>query len=177
MHTEIEAEAAPALGAIGRAQQAVLDDDEGALEAHLATVEVATRSMVATLRRMSEGNSPDVFYRLFRPYIIFFADVEYEGVAELAGQRHSPRGETGAQSSIMPALDVALGVRHIPTGMVDHIREMRRYMPRGHRAFVEAIEGGPPIRSYVAAVGDRGLVDVYNACLENVASFRDQHFQ
>lgn len=52
-------------------------------------------------------------------------------------------GATGAQSSILPALDTALGVEHPAKGTPAHLsaylREMRGYMPRSHRAMLAAL--------------------------------------
>lgn len=178
VHTEIEAEAAPALRSILPAQQAVLDGDADTLDRCLGTIRLRrTGEMVGTLRRMEEGNSPNCFYRDFRPYLMFFTGVVYDGVEELGGKPQSPIGETGAQSSIMPSLDATLGVRHRPTGMTDYIAEMRRYMPLGHRAFIETIERGPSIRDLVRSAGRRRTTRLYNACLDQAAAFRGQHLE
>ena len=49
-------------------------------------------------------------------------------------------GATGAQSSILPALDTALGVQHPAKGTPAHLsaylKEMRKYMPRNHRVLL-----------------------------------------
>ena len=44
---------------------------------------------------------PALYYKTFRPYIRFFENVVYEGVNEAPLDY---RGETGAQSTIMPTL-------------------------------------------------------------------------
>jgi len=55
---------------------------------------------------------PAIYYKTFRPYIRFFENVEYEGRRRWSARfsrlgralRIQFRGETGAQSSIMPLL-------------------------------------------------------------------------
>ena len=54
---------------------------------------------------------PPLYYKTFRPYIRFFEDVVYEGVERTP---LSYRGETGAQSSIMPTLVAFMKIPHQP---------------------------------------------------------------
>jgi indoleamine 2,3-dioxygenase len=96
VHMEIESEASPAISAIGRIQQAVLDGSNEQLEEGLETISKSLSNMIKTLRRMPEGNSPDVYAFAFRPYIQMFGGVTYEGVEALTGPQ-TLRGETGAQ--------------------------------------------------------------------------------
>src|SRR4051794_8192973 len=80
------------------------------------------------------------------------------------------RGETGAQSSVMPTLVALLKIPHRPTGLTDHLADMRRFMPREHWALIERVEALPDLR---------GLVDkaVFNEALEAVATFREAHLR
>ena len=41
------------------------------------------------------------------------------------------RGETGAQSSVVPTLVAFLKIPHRPTRLTDHLADMRRFMPAG----------------------------------------------
>ena len=66
--------------------------------------------------------------------------VIYEGVEAYGGRPQQFRGETGAQSSIVPALDAMLGVGHKEDALRTYLQEMRTYMPPAHRAFIEALE-------------------------------------
>ncbi len=179
VHTEIESEAAPAISAIGRIQQAVLDDSAEQLEEGLVTIGKSLTSMIQTLRRMPEGNSPDVYAFAFRPYIQMFSEITYEGVDDLPGPQ-TLRGETGAQSSIIPSLDVALGIRHRRTDLTDYVGDMRNYMPAGHRSFIEAIareERARPLRDCIVAGNSRSLAEAYNTCLARIGEFRQQHLE
>ena len=70
------------------------------------------------------------------------AEVDTGGNAG-AGVWDQPRqyyGASGAQSSILPALDAALGVAHPPGWLRDYLQTMRLHMPRKHRAFLADIE-------------------------------------
>jgi indoleamine 2,3-dioxygenase len=179
VHIEIESEAAPAIGAIGHIQQAVLDDSAEQLEEGLETIGRSLTNIIETLRRMPEGNSPDVYAFAFRPYIQMFSEITYEDVEDLAGPQ-TFRGETGAQSSIIPSLDVALGIRHRRTDLTDYVGDMRNYMPAGHRSFIEAVareEEARPLRDHIVAGNSRNLAEAYNTCLERIGEFRQQHLE
>ena len=51
------------------------------------------------------------------------------------------RGETGAQSSIMPTLVAFMKIPHQPSMLTDHLADMRRFMPADHRQLLSEIEG------------------------------------
>ena len=52
--------------------------------------------------------------------------------------------------------------------------EMRDYMPREHRAFIEVLEQGPSVRDYVIThrTEQPTLRDAYNACIHWITEFR-----
>src|SRR5262245_20320233 len=110
---------------------------------------------------------PALYYRTFRPDIRFFEGVVYEGVDT------SPldfRGETGAQSSVIPTVVAFLKIPHKPSMLTDHLADMRRFMPRDHRALIHQVERLPD---------PRGLVEKppYNEALEAPPPFREPHLE
>jgi indoleamine 2,3-dioxygenase len=165
VHVQIEALAARQLGAIGRVERALAEGDHAAIDPALAEVVAAMWEQVEVLRRIPEKMDPALYYRTFRPYIRFFEGVVYEGV-EAAPLVF--RGETGAQSSVVPTLVAFLKVPHRPTMLTDHLADMRRFMPAEHRALVEQVEAMPTIRG----LADKAL---FNEALEALATFRETH--
>ncbi|MDA4128399.1 MAG: indoleamine 2,3-dioxygenase [Thaumarchaeota archaeon] len=179
VHTEIERKAAPALTAAGRIQQSVATKDAPGLKSALDAVSRALSDMISTLRRMPEGNSPEVYAFSFRPYIQMFQDIQYGGVPEL-GHMPTFRGETGAQSSIVPSLDVALGVKHQRTGLTDYVKDMRNYMPKPHREFIRALEENErlrPLRKHLLKLAKDDLNRSYDSCLQKMLQFREKHLE
>jgi indoleamine 2,3-dioxygenase len=165
VHVEIEAIAAGLLAAILDAEVALAEDDGAALDGAMRRVVGAVWEQVRVLRRIPEKMDPALYYKTFRPYIRFFEGVVYEGVDEAPMDF---RGETGAQSSVVPALVAFLKVPHRPTRLTDHLADMRRFMPAEHRAFLRRVEAMPSIRG-------RAGRDVFNEALEALAVFRDTH--
>jgi indoleamine 2,3-dioxygenase len=166
VHVEIEALGAEVLAAIGRGARALARGDENALNACLADISRTVHRQVEVLKRIPEHMSSDLYYRTFRPYIRFFENVVYEGVSE---EPIHFRGETGAQSSLMPALVAFMKIPHRRTALTDHLADMRRFMPAEHRLVLEEIERLPPVRHLAAP-------EAFNEVLEEVAAFREVHY-
>jgi indoleamine 2,3-dioxygenase len=165
VHVEIEALAAGALRAIDRAARALAADDTEALDGAVASLARTVWALVETLRRIPEKMDPALYYKTFRPYIRFFESVVYEGVDATP---LNFRGETGAQSSVIPMIVAFLKVPHRPSMLTDHLADMRRFMPAEHRAVIEHVERLPDIRGKAAKVP-------FNDALDALAAFRETH--
>jgi len=87
------------------------------------------------------------------------------------------RGETGAQSAIIPALDGVLGIEHERDELRDYLMEMRQYMPPQHVKFIEAAENGPSVRNFVMSSNNEKLKKLFNESVELVADFRALHME
>lgn len=184
IHIDIEKKAGRALQAIVDAQHAVGANDADRLDTALHELSEGIKAMYDVLARMPERCDPYVYFHRVRPYIFGWKNnpalpngVVYEGVDELGGQGMSYRGETGAQSSIVPALDGALGIEHERDELRDYLMEMRDYMPPAHVRFIESVEQGPSIRKYVKALGRPGTTALFNRSVELLADFRAMHLQ
>jgi indoleamine 2,3-dioxygenase len=184
LHVQIEALAAPALLAALPAVRAAKSGDAPALAARLEEVACALEAMAATLRRMPERCDPFIYFHRVRPYIHGWKDnpalpqgLVYEGVGETRGAAQHFRGETGAQSTIVPVIDALLGVKHAPDPLRTYLDEMRGYMPPGHRAFLAAIQESGGVRDAVKAqrAAYPELAEAYDACLRWLETFRTQH--
>ena len=163
IHVEIEAIAAEILDAI---EQVARQTDEAVVNSALRRIGAAVWRQVSVLRRIPEHMDPALYYKTFRPYIRFFENVVYEGVAATPLDF---RGETGAQSSIMPTLIAFMKIPHKPSVLTDHLTDMRRFMPAEHRALIDEVHAMPSIR-------DLAEKDLFNEVLEAMACFREVHF-
>jgi indoleamine 2,3-dioxygenase len=188
VHVDIEAKAAEIIREIGTAQAAVVNRQIDELTSRLITIGATLDRMYQTLSRMPERCDPYIYYNRVRPYLYGWKDqpalpdgLLYDGVAEYERKRQKFRGETGAQSSIIPSLDALLGVTHKDDPLRAYLREMRDYMPPGHRAFIAAVEQGPSVRQLLidraTGNGDAKLRDAYNACVKRIEQFRSKHLE
>jgi indoleamine 2,3-dioxygenase len=171
VHVEIEAIAARILDAIARVQAALAADKRSQIDRAIVDIADAVNDEVRVLRRIPEKMDPALYFKTFRPYIRFFEDVEYE--AEAAPQTSLPlrmnfRGETGAQSSIMPMLVAFMKIPHEPSMLTNHLLDMRNYMPADHRRLIAIVEAMPSIRDYASR-------ENFNAVLDAMAEFRSVH--
>lgn len=165
VHVEIEAIAQRVTGAIAEIESAHAQGDGASITAAFAQVAQAEWEMVRVLRRIPEKMDPLLYYKTFRPYIRFFEGVIYEGVDEAPVNY---RGETGAQSAVVPALVCLYKIPHRPSSLTNHLAEMRRFMPWEHREYLERLERLPDFRAMVQK-------DVWNDGLEALATFRETH--
>ena len=149
IHVDIEKRAAQAIrGSVG-AVAAAEGRNDSELIYNLRNICQGLKNMIETLKRMPEHCSMDVYFSAVRPWIMFFENVVYEGVEELNYKPHTFRGETGAQSSILPLLDGALGIYHERSPLTNHLKEMRIYMPPRHRALIDQIETTSGVRDFI----------------------------
>lgn len=165
IHVEIEAIAAEALAAVDDAFSAFEAKDESGVNQSLARMAKSVWRQTDVLRRIPERMDPALYFKTFRPYIRFFEHVVYEGV-DAAPLDY--RGETGAQSSIMPALVAFLKIPHQPSLLVDHLADMQSFMPAAHRRLIGEVRAMPDVRSLAEKA-------VYNDLLEAIATFREVH--
>jgi len=183
IHVDIEQRAAPALAALSEAQYAKGKRDGDKLLSELGVIGKALGEVNATMNRMPEFCDPYIYYHRVRPYIHGWRNhpaipegVLYEGVEEFGGKPQTFRGETGAQSSIVPALDAVLGVGHAQDVLRDYLMEMRTYMPPAHRAFIEAREAEGSVRDFAIECGGQ-VVQAYDHAVSELERFRSKHLE
>ena len=130
--------------------------------------------------KMPDKCDPYIYYHRVRPYIFGTKNnpdlkngLIYENQFDNKPQFF--RGETGAQSSIIPFLDGALGIEHSNDNLRPYLNEMRDYMPPAHRKMIDDIEKRSKVKTYINK--SKKLVKEYNHCLEEIRQFRAQHLE
>lgn len=166
IHVEIEQIAAQTLAGVELAARGVAAGDRVAVNEALHKVGQSVRRQVEVLRRIPEKMDPALYYKTFRPYIRFFEHVVYEGVDATPMDF---RGETGAQSSIMPTLVALMKIPHQPSVLTNHLADMQNFMPVEHRRLIAEVRCLSDLRP----LADK---DVYNEVLEAMATFREVHY-
>ena len=130
--------------------------------------------------KMPEKCDPYIYYHRVRPYIFGTKDNPdlKKGLIYENQYNNKPqffRGETGAQSSIIPFLDGALGIEHTNDNLRHYLNEMRDYMPPNHRKMIEDVEVSSNAKELIYR--SKKLIQKYNSCLEEIRKFRAQHLE
>ncbi|MDH6574656.1 hypothetical protein [Kitasatospora sp. MAP5-34] len=173
--TAIEAKGGPVPAALLEISRAVAAGDHAAAEKGLATTASCLAAMTDTFARLSEKCDPYIFYHRVRPILDAWQQpgVIYEGVS---AEPQMWTAASAAQCALIQALDAAFGIRHSGHGG-EFLRSMRRYMPTGHRVFIERFERGPSLRDHVEGTGAPALRDAYNENVHLLSTLRRQHME
>jgi indoleamine 2,3-dioxygenase len=166
VHVEIEQIAAQLLSGVELASRGGAAGDSAAVNQALRNIGESVWRQVNVLRRIPENMDPALYYKTFRPYIRFFENVVYEGVDATP---MNFRGETGAQSSIMPTLVALMKIPHQPSLLTNHLADMQNFMPVEHRRLIAEVRDLADLRP----LADKEL---YNDVLEAMATFREVHY-
>lgn len=190
IHVDIEHRAGIIPAAIIGALQAVAHRDVEVLETYLSMTTLSLESMLKTLERMPDHCDEYIYYTRVRPYLHGWKNnpalpqgIVYEGVTAYHNQPQQFRGESGAQSGIIPSLVAFFDIRHKEKNFAPYLAEMRMYMPKGHRRFIQAIEGcsrnGYSLLDFVLARKHSSptLYDAYRSSRNALYQFRKKHFE
>lgn len=201
---ELEKKGGPCIAHGLDALKAIREGNDEKLEEFLQLLAEDIDSMSALLSRMTELCDPHAFYNRLRPFLAGWQNMEASGLPSagvIYGSETSPRkycGGSNAQSSLIQVLDIFLSVHHRPLGertppslfskreghesppstaANNFLIEMRQYMPREHREFLQSLERVANIRDYVLSSGSSRLMTAYDACLACLRGFRTRHIQ
>nr|WP_137678430.1 indoleamine 2,3-dioxygenase [Parerythrobacter lutipelagi] len=184
IHVAIEAEAGVLLDNAARLVTAASNGDEAEAERLLIEMDAAWERIYEHFARMPERCDPYIYFHRVRPYIHGWANnpaldggLIYDGVEKFGGKPQAFRGQTGSQSSIVPAMDALFQVGHSADPLRSFLDELHDYRPVQHRRFIEDLAAQSTLRDFVTASGKQSLKDAFNACLEQSARFRTRHLE
>jgi indoleamine 2,3-dioxygenase len=180
IHVCIEDAAREAIKAAKMISSLDASSDQNDLVKGLSLIKDSMEAVNEIFKRMPEKCDPYIYYHRVRPFIFGTKDnpdlpngLIYEG--EFNNQPQFYRGETGAQSSIIPSLDGALQIEHTNDNLRHYLNEMREYMPKPHREFIGELEANSQVRSLIK--DSRDASQRYNDCLEEIRAFRALHLE
>ena len=158
-----------------------LDKNED--QSYLENALVSIKKINQIMNRMPEKCDPFIYYNRVRPYIFGWKNnpatpngVIYEGVEEYGGNPQLFRGETGAQSSIVPALDALLGVTHSNDPLKEYLDEMRLYMPKEHRNLLNDLDQWSE-NNRSKSIREDSSVLLSDEIIKEVHAFRNKHLE
>lgn len=176
IHVDIEVRAGAGIAMIAKIEDAIYHRDSEAVIKYLEVIHASLAAMMSTLQRMPEQCHPKVYYHEVRPYIFSFENIVYEGVQKFKAKPQSFVGETGAQSSIIPAFVRLMGLAHEENSMTQYLHIMQDYMPKAHRDFIRGIKPDA-LRKFVQQVKQTPLNQAYNHTLQQLLAFRKLHIR
>ena len=158
-----------------------LDKNED--QSYLENALVSIKKINQIMNRMPEKCDPFIYYNRVRPYIFGWKNnpatpngVIYEGVEEYGGNPQLFRGETGAQSSIVPSLDALLGVTHSNDPLKEYLDEMRLYMPKEHRNLLNDLDQWSE-NNRSNSIRKNNSVVLSGEIIKEVHAFRNKHLE
>lgn len=186
VHVSAEARIIPAVHAVPKLADGLFRLDGVLVKECLETIDDTFCGMNAIMLRMPEGCDPREYYTNVRPYLYAWWDKElfprgmwYRGGNSSGGEHIRHRGETGAQSSIIPLFDRLFGVEHEKSDLSEHLHDMLHiYTPVAHRKFVLQYENfGMCSREYLRKMFSDSdeLLELYWKCRLQIAKFRKTH--
>lgn len=188
--------------------------DISELTADLRDLATEIVEMCILLQKMHAECDPNVFYNQIRPFLAGWNNMSvaglphgviYEGTRPFYTNPPHPvdwktgyrtyAGGSNAQSALIQALDIVMGIDHRPTGEKKEaggegvappkkhgfIQEMRGYMPGPHRRFLEDLTRVSNLREFVSEypqnTDGEEMREAFDACLAGLRRFRDIHIQ
>jgi len=183
IHVAIEAQAGSALALMGPIIECVKNDDREGARNHLEDMAEIWAKINAIFDRMPERCDPYVYFERVRPYIHGWRDnpalpngIIYEGT-RFGSKAQAFRGQTGSQSSIVPAMDALLGIGHAADPLKEYLDQLHIYRPTEHRRFIDDVRAQSRLRSFVENSRHKGLADAYNANVQAISDFRTRHLE
>ena len=180
IHVCIEDAASEAIDSANKLSKLNESNNVDDFNTNLKKILTSLKNVNNIFSKMPEKCDPYIYYHRVRPYIFGTKDnpdlkkgLIYENQFNNKPQFY--RGETGAQSSIIPFLDGALGIYHSNDNLRHYLNEMRDYMPPKHRKMIEDVEKRSKAKDLISQ--SKKLMNVYNNCLEEIRKFRAMHLE
>ncbi len=171
---EVEATGAKGISEMTAMLRAAKEDQAELVEDTLTNLLQIIPCLTRLLTRMKEGCDPGVFYENIRPYLDSLIGLTYEGIADRPVRSYA--GGSAAQSTLLQALEVGLGIPHEEGRSAAFLREMRKYMPPAHRSFLNSLERMAPAFVEICEA-DSGLQGLRKACSMELQHFRNGHMK
>ena len=206
----IEARSASIIPLLLDSLHAVRANNISHLISHLRELAEEIAEMGQILQKMQVECDPNIFYNNIRPYLAGWYNMShvglphgviYEGTSPFFVDPSHPidwstgyrtySGGSNAQSALIQALDIVMGVEHRPTRekreaggegvappkKLEFIKDMRGYMPGPQRRFLEDLSRVSNLRDFIECHPQQELKEAYDACLAGLRRFRDIHIQ
>lgn len=148
----------------------------------LLQVDKAIKRITELMRTMYDGCDPEVFWINIRHYLGGFT--ERNGLPNGLKVKDTNMafkfdGGSAAQSTLIQAFDIFLGVSHGSEHGSHFLLEQRNYMPVKHHDFLKALEHSYPnnfLKNLISEFDDEEMTTAFNKCISSLKLFRQVHY-
>lgn len=166
-------------------------DDQMKVIKYLIMLTKQIKTLKKLLGRMPDNCDPSFFYTKLRPFLAGWKNMKSAGLEGVYYGNSSETlqvysGGSNAQSSLIQTLDLVLNIKHKPfccgsqrEKKESFSDEMKKYMPRKHREFLNHLSKVNLLRDYVLSKAEASpnLLSAYNLAVSMMKQFRDSHIQ
>lgn len=152
----------------------------------LAIIQQSIQQAAILLNRMTEQCKPAYYIDVLRHYLNGWervkpnnatSGVNFDGVMLRGKIAHfSYKGPSGAQSSILPALDAALGIQHDIDELYQTLLTFQQYMPSEHVMLIQYFYCYN-MAAFMEQSSDQELKNAWVETIEQLKLFRKAHIQ
>lgn len=184
IHVVIEALSAPAIHALYEASLLnymmnphdslkYKSDEKYLIELLTHGVAASINKATKVLLKMKDHCVPEFFYQRLRPLLNGWDDKLGIMFEKEQNMSHNYKGSSGAQSSVLPALDAGLGVKHEMNSMFQHLLTFQQYMPLEHQHFINQLK----IRAIISKpYHSNEVTEALHCAVQEVQRFRFMHY-
>eukprot|EP01138_Halocafeteria_seosinensis_P015445 gb/GECG01015763.1/.p1 GENE.gb/GECG01015763.1/~~gb/GECG01015763.1/.p1 ORF type:complete len:529 (+),score=93.67 gb/GECG01015763.1/:1-1587(+) len=141
VHIEMEAHMPQLVKGYNILEPALDKGDKNGVHQGLDTIREGLEKTIVAELKMFNGCEPKNYETHVRPWIFgYVGNPDFpDGVYFEGAKNPGPmklRGETGAQSTIIPSLDAVLGIEHKKDALRDMLQDLESYRPKPHREYL-----------------------------------------
>lgn len=205
IHAEIESHCGNLVQAFSELflylRRAYSDSNDASINAVISAlnkIKTITNKMLVSQLKMFNACNPKDYISLVRPWIFGWntsnSDFPHGVTFQFQDGKsitNKLRGETGAQSTLIPSLDIVLDIHHSQDELRVMLKELEAYRPSTHREFLHQLRSicyGPGNEETLSSLSphllryfinqnlnNTKLVRAFNDCIGNVWAFRAIH--
>jgi len=156
---------------------------------YLEKISLTLQEAMDILSKMQDGCDPHFYWSTLRHYLNGWEKVKtdtdndanhgvyFDGVV-IHGKmpKFRYKGPSGAQSSIMPALDAALGLNHDIDEMYQTLLAFQQYMPPNHMLFIQVMKLSE-LKHLIQTINSSALTEAWKNALHYLGVFRLEHLK
>jgi len=193
IHSEIEYQTPDLIRSYNLLMNGLKSNSMAEIKKGLTLLREVQERIIVTQLKMFNASNPKNYVPFVRPWIFGYKNnpdfpngVVFENCFN--NEPQFLRGETGAQSTIIPSLDIVLGISHKDDPLLVMLKELEAYRPVPHRQYLnhlrevffdktqdpnESMDRQHRLRKFIQ--NDEEASRLFNECVRNVFEFRSIH--